>query len=126
MEKLEGVQSAKVSLNEGRAVIELEPGNTVTLAQIYERVRRNGFTPQGATVTARARVAARGEALRLEVVGTQESFDVAATAPGATLTELKKRAGQTVVVEGVIPASKDKPPAVIQVNDFKPESGRPR
>lgn len=126
MQKLEGVQSAKVSLNEGRAVIELEPGNTVTLAQIHERVRRNGFTPQGARVTARARVAARGDALRLEVVGTQESFEVAVIPQGASLTELKKRAGQIVVVEGVIPASKNKPPAVIQVNDFKPENGRTR
>lgn len=126
MEKLDGVQSVKVSLNEGRAVIELEPGNMVTLAQIHERVRRNGFTPQRAVVTARARVAGSGDTLRLEVVGTQESFDVAVIPPGASLTELKKRVGQIVVVDGVIPTSKDKPPAVIQVNDFKPESGRPR
>jgi hypothetical protein len=124
MEKLEGVQSAKVSLNEGRAVIDLEPENTINLAQIHERVRRNGFTPQGAAVTARAEVAARGDALRLEVVGTQESFDVAPTPQGATLTELKKHVGQIVVVEGLIPAPKDRAPAVIQVRAVKAESGR--
>jgi hypothetical protein len=106
IQRIEGVQSAKVSLNEGRAVIELEPGNTVTLAQIHERVRRNGFTPQGATVTARARVVASGDALGLEVVGTQESFGAAATPHGGSLSELKKRVGQIVVVEGLIPARK--------------------
>lgn len=124
IDRIEGVQGAKVSLNEGRAVIELEPGNTVSLAQIQERVRRNGFTPQGATVTVRARVAVRGEALRLEVVGTQESFDVAATPQGATLAELKKYVGQVVIAEGLIPARKGEAPPVIEVTGVRAESGR--
>jgi len=124
IDRIEGVQGARVSLNEGRAVVELEPGNMVTLAQIQERVRRNGFTPQGAAVTVRVRVAATGDTLRLEVVGTPESFDVAATPRRATLTELKTHVGQVVVVEGLIPARKGEAPPVIEVSGVRAESGR--
>ena len=124
IDRIDGVQGAKVSLNEGRAVIALEPGNMVTLAQIQERVRRNGFTPQGAAVTVRVRVVATGDTLRLEVVGTRESFDVAATPRRATLTELKTHVGQVVVVEGLIPARKGEAPPVIEVSGVRAESGR--
>lgn len=115
VEKLEGVRAVKVSLNEGRAVLDLAPGNAITLAEIRERVRRNGFSPQGATVTVRARVAAAGDALRLEVPETKETFDVAATPHAPHVAELRKHIGQVVTVEGLIAAPKEKAASVIQI-----------
>lgn len=116
IQKLEGVRDAKVSLNEGKAVVALEPANTVTLARIGELVRRNGFTPQGATVTLRARVVAAGDTLRLEVPETKETFRVATTPHPETVARLRKYAGEVVVVEGLIAAPKEeKAPADIQV-----------
>lgn len=115
VEKLDGVESAKVSLNQGRAEIELKPGSKITIAALREAVRRNGFTPQDATVTVRARVVAAAGRLRLEVPETGETFEVATTAHAGKLEELKKHAGQVVTVQGVIAVPKEKAAEVIQV-----------
>lgn len=124
IEKLAGVRAVKVSLNEGTAVIELEPGNTVTLADIRERVQRNGFTPQGATVTVRARVAAAGDKLRLEVPETKEVFEVATTPHAEKLADLRKHVGQVVIVEGLVAAPKEQASAVIQITTFKADGAK--
>lgn len=125
LQKLEGVRAAKVSLNDGRAAIELEPGNKVTLADIREQVQRNGFTPQGATVTVRARVAAAGNRVRLEVPETKEIFEVATTPYAGKLAALEKHVGQVVMVEGLIAAPKEKAAAVIQVTNVKAKGAKP-
>ena len=125
IKKLEGVRDAKVSLNEGKAVVALDPANKITLAQIGELVQRNGFTPQGATVTLRARVVAAGDTLRLEVPETKETFQVATTPHADKVAELKKHVGQVVVVEGQIAAPKEKAPAVIQVTSVKSDGAKP-
>jgi hypothetical protein len=119
IEKLAGVRAVKVSLNEGRAVVELEPENKVTLADIRERVKRNGFTPQGATVTLRARIAATGDTLRLEVPETNEVFEVATAPHAEKLAELRKHVGQVVTIEGLVAAPKDRAAAVIQITTIK-------
>jgi len=46
LKKMDGVKKVKVSLNKGTAIIDLKPGNEVTIEQIKEIVRRNGFTPK--------------------------------------------------------------------------------
>lgn len=125
MKKLDGVRDARVSLNEGKAVVALDPANKVSLAEIRKLVERNGFTPQGATVTLRARVVAAGDTLRLEVPETRETFRVATTPHADKVTELKKHVGQVVVVEGLIAAPKEKAPAVIQVTSVKPDGAKP-
>ena len=125
IKKLEGVRDAKVSLNEGKAVVALDPANKITLAQIGELVQRNGFTPQGATVTLQARVVAAGDTLRLEVPETKETFQVATTPHADKVAELKKHVGQVVVVEGQIAAPKEKAPAVIQVTSVKSDGAKP-
>jgi copper chaperone CopZ len=49
IKKVEGIDDVNVSLNEGNASIKLKPGNTVTVEQVREIVRKNGFTPKDAT-----------------------------------------------------------------------------
>lgn len=122
LQRLEGVQTAKVTLNQGRAAIALAPGNKVTWVEIRERVKRNGFTPQGATVTVRARVIAAGGRFRLEVPETKETFDTAATSPAGTPAELKKHVGQIVTVEGSIAAPKDKAAAAIDIRNIRADT----
>ena len=125
MKKLDGVRDARVSLNEGKAVVALDPANKVSLADIRKLVQRNGFTPQGATVTLRARVVAAGDTLQLEVPETKETFQVATTAHADKLAELRKYVGQVVVVQGLIAAPKEKVPAVIQVTSVKSDGAKP-
>lgn len=126
MEKLPGVESAKVSLNEGRAVIQLRPGNTVTMAQIRQGVTRNGFTPQQAAVSGEAEVMAKGDKLQLRISGTNDVYELAGTPHGdGVLQLLRTSVGQRVVIEGVVPAPKDDRIApAIQVNSVKPVTRR--
>lgn len=122
MEKLPGVESAKVSLNEGRAIIQLRAGNAVTMAQVRQSVERNGFTPQQAVVSGEADVVAKGDTLQLRISGTTDTYERAST-PHAdgVLQQLRTSAGQRVVIEGIIPAHKDRRATpVIQVNSVKP------
>lgn len=44
LKKLPGIKDVSVSLNKGTATIELKPGNKVTVAEIKDVVRKNGFT----------------------------------------------------------------------------------
>ncbi len=122
MEKLPGVESARVSLNEGRATIQLNAGNTVSMTQIRQGVERNGFTPQQAVINAQADVIAAGNRLQLKISGTNDTYDVAATIHAEDIQrQLKQSSGQKVVIEGIIPVQKDpKATPVIQVNSVKP------
>lgn len=120
MEKLPGVESATVKLNEGRTVLQLQPDNHVTIGQVRERVRRNGFTPRDAAVTARAHAVLEGGRLRLRVVGTDDVYDVRATS-GALEQRLRDAVGQTFVVSGTIPFDEDAARTpILQVTDARP------
>jgi copper chaperone CopZ len=126
IEKLPGVESADVSLNEGRVQVQLKAGNAVTLAQLRQSVERNGFTPQQAIVRAQADVAPKGETVQLTISGTEEVYTLADTAHADdVLQQLRKSAGQRVLIEGIVPPRRDqRTPAVIQVNGVKPVKRR--
>ena len=122
LEKLPGVESAKVSLNEGRATVQLEPDNAVTLAQIRQSVQRNGFTPQQVTVTGEAEVVATADGLQLRISGTSDTYDLASSPHGNdVLQQLRESTGRRVGIEGMIPVQKDpKATPAIQVHSVKP------
>ena len=126
MEKLPGVELAKVSLNEGRAVVRLKPGNAVAMAQIRQSVTRNGFTPQQAAISGEADVIAKGDKLQLRISGTNDVYDLASTPHNdGVLDQLWKSTGKRVVIEGLVPAQKDERAApVLQVNSVKPVTRR--
>lgn len=118
MEKLPGVESATVKLNEGRAVLVLKPENTLTLEQIRESVRRNGFTPRDARITATAEIVG-GERLRLRITGTQDVYDVRVTS--ALEQQLRAAGNRPVIVEGTVPVATDPQDAMmLQVTSVKP------
>jgi copper chaperone CopZ len=121
IEKLPGVESVTVSLNEGRAVIALKAGNTVTLAQLRQTVERNGFTPQEAVIRAEAEVSGKPDTIQLRIAGTEESFDLSAEPLADDVLEaLRGRAGQRVLIEGTVPVRTDRKAApVIQVKSVK-------
>lgn len=105
-----------VSLNDGVADIKLRDGNKVTVEQVREVIRKNGFTPKESTVKVRGKVIERNGKPALEV-----------GAPNGVLLltgnvgDLAKSAGKDVVVTGVIPetAGKNEPETI----DVKTVSG---
>lgn len=50
--KLDGVESVDVSLERASVTIGLRPGNRITLPQLRQIIRNNGFSAKDATVTA--------------------------------------------------------------------------
>jgi hypothetical protein len=71
-QKIDGVQTVRVSLNEGLTVLELKPGNTVTLAKLRQVIKNNGFVSKEALVIARGSMIGGAGAPVFEVSGTRE------------------------------------------------------
>ena len=74
MQKVTGVVSVRVSLNEGLTVLDLKPGNDVTLAHLRQVIRNNGFVTKEAQVVAVGTVSTTGGAVVFEVSGSRERF----------------------------------------------------
>ena len=69
MKKLPAVSSVRVSLNEGLTIVDLKPGNAMTLAELRQIVKNNGFATKEAQVIARG-AASSGQSF--VVSGTSE------------------------------------------------------
>ena len=118
MQKLAGVESVKVSLNEGHAKLVLKGGNSLTMAQVRGVVERNGFTPQQAVVAAEAEVLTRDGGLHVRILGVDEIYGLDASTSGAIGAEVKKHNGRTVRIEGIIRPSRDKQKPTMQVTSI--------
>ena len=127
LKKIEGVEDVKVSLNEGRADLKLRSGNRATIDQIRDAIRKNGFTPKGADVTAAGTIVLNDRRLALQVSGSDAVYLLwdATSSPGkvaelATLAASRKVA--EVVVDGHVPESGPRPATphpVVRVTSFK-------
>jgi hypothetical protein len=76
MQKVDGVQAVKVSLNDGLTILDLKPGNTITLTKIRQVIKNNGFISKEATVVARGAPSRVGGDLYFTVSGTNEDLAV--------------------------------------------------
>ena len=72
MQKVEGVDSVRVSLKEGLTILDLRADNRVTLTALRTIIRNNGFVPKTAELVARG--TSRGS--EFEVSGTGERIKV--------------------------------------------------
>ena len=70
--KIDGVETVTVSLQRAVADIKLREGNRVTIDQILQMVRNNGFTPKEANVTVVGTPVERGGAPAFAVSGIDE------------------------------------------------------
>jgi len=50
LKKMDGVESVKVSLNNGKAYLELAKNNNLSLRQIQAEVKKNGFSAKNAEI----------------------------------------------------------------------------
>ena len=50
LKKMDGLQNVRVSLNDGKAYLELSENNSLSLRQIQEEVKKNGFSAKNAEV----------------------------------------------------------------------------
>ena len=76
MQKVDGVQSVRVSLNDGLTILDLNPGNAVTLARLRQIIKNNGFVSKDASLLARG--TAKGERVFV-ISGTNEEVVASGT-----------------------------------------------
>jgi copper chaperone CopZ len=70
IERMEGVESAEISLERASANVKLRPDNHLSLEQFRKLIKFNGFSPKDATVTAKGTVVERGGKPAFQVSGT--------------------------------------------------------
>ena len=104
MQKVPGVATVNVSLNEGLTVLELAPENTVTLANLRQIIRNNGFVTNESKVIARGTAMSSSGSLIFEVRGSKERLTLTAAAKAAAFDQLRgrvKSGAAEVVITGV-------------------------
>ena len=74
MQKVDGMQTVRVSLKDGLTVLELKPGNAVTLAALRQVITHNGFVSKEAAVVGRGAPSGTGPDARFTVSGTNEEL----------------------------------------------------
>ena len=120
LEKIDGVASVTVTLNDGRARLTLKPGNKVTLAEVRKVIEKNGFTPRAAAIVAEAEAVAGNDGTAIRVTGTNETFPIAGKTVDKVRSDLKTRSGTPFIVEGIVAAPKDDPRGSIEVRELTP------
>ena len=108
LRKVNGVESADVSLNRALAVVKLKPGNKVGIAQLIKLIQEKGYTIKAAIISV------RGTPLRLQnrwMLKVTESEELLELVPGSLgpgpYDELSRRVGQTVTVQGSVTPPKN-------------------
>jgi copper chaperone CopZ len=84
-ERLRGVKHVEVNAKEGSIALELADQNRVTMEQVWDAVKRVGFTPADAKVTVRGRV--KGGSLMISVI--DKTMEIEGSAPEGENVELK-------------------------------------
>ena len=65
-EKIRGVKNVAISIPEGKVTLDLADQNRVTLEQVWDAIKRVGFTPGDTKVIVRGTV--RGDSLTISVI----------------------------------------------------------
>jgi hypothetical protein len=106
MKKVTGIEAVEVSLEKAVTDIRLAAGNTVTLAQIRDIIRSNGFNAREATVTASGRMRLEKDQLLVDLAPARVVLTIEPAAAGAAMIDARKIAAsgaQEVEISGVIP-----------------------
>src|SRR5580658_5539696 len=84
-ERVRGVKHVAVSMNDGTVVLELADQNRVTLEQVWDSIKRVGFTPGETKVIVRGAV--KGDSLTIS--GIEKTIKIEGRAAEAENIELK-------------------------------------
>ena len=106
VQKLDGVETVVVSLNQGLATVRFKPNNRVTVEQVRAAIRKNGFTPKGAEVRVAGTLDDYQGQLAIALPGTGTSFVLREGSRGPSLVDLRRLPpGTSVTIEGRLAAS---------------------
>jgi len=124
MKRVPGVESVKVSLNKGEALLRLKPENSVTVERIRQVVLDNGFTPKDSDVEVVGKVIERNGKPALAVAGPDLVYMLAdhRLAKGKVSELWTKAQEKEVVIKGHLAQTTTKgqaeEPRVLEVRGF--------
>jgi hypothetical protein len=95
MKKLPAVTAVRVSLKDGLTILDLRPGNTMTLAQLRQIIKNNGFVSKEASVVARGSIS-----------DDQKSFTVSGTNERLAATTPPRKRGEEWALEVPAPTTR--------------------
>lgn len=120
LQKIDGVESVEVSLNEGMATIQFKPGNEVTVDEVRQVAIDSGFTPKHATVRI-AGTAIHRELPALEVTGSGIVYllEDHPSSKGIAREIHDGFSGREIIVTGIIREDRgDELPRMLHVREF--------
>ncbi len=102
LKKMAGLEKVRVSLNDGKAYLNLASGNSLTLQKIQEEVKRNGFSARNAEVELKGELTKKGNGWLIKV--NNEIFHIASNTDDAITAILSPG---SIQVKGVIKDEED-------------------
>lgn len=103
LKKMDGVKNVKVSLNEGKAFLDLTANNSLGLKQIQEEVKSNGFSAKKAIITVQGELTKMGNQWVLKT--KDETFSISQNTTGGLFKNLS--VGKTTL-KGTVMDEEDK------------------
>ena len=97
MKKVPAVEQVRVSLKDGLTVLDLNPENNVTLAQLRRIIKNNGFVSKDASVVARGMPSA-----------DQKTFTVSRTNEQLSVSEPARQIGENWELQVSAPEKRKK------------------
>ncbi len=108
LKKVAGVKSVEVSLNRRLATVKLEPDNAVSVPQLWEVIRKNGYTPKSTMVAIRGTLGSGNGQLELKVSGSNKILTLVPNLQDlGAYRDAPGKLGKAVVVRGVMEPGKD-------------------
>jgi cation transport ATPase len=97
LKKMDGLESVKVSLNDGKAYLTLATDNELTLQKIQKEVKNNGFSAKSAEVILQGELQQKGNHWQVNV--NNETFQIDSDTEGRITTAMKPG---TVKLKGLV------------------------
>ena len=107
IQKMDGIQSVSVSLNDGLLTADLKPNNTLTLQAIRQAVEESGFKAKDATISASGTIS-RGESGNYMLETSAGEHFTLKTEDQSTLDRLSEAGGVISVFGKAENSEKDK------------------
>jgi len=122
------VDSVRVSLDSGLAVVRFTLNNPATVEQVRTEIFENGFSPKSAEVRLAGRIVERNGSVTLAVPGQDREYALVDEPGGsAVIARLRETAaGKLVEIDGFVPETARRAPRIgpIRVRGFTLIPGR--
>ncbi|MDT0675512.1 heavy-metal-associated domain-containing protein [Autumnicola musiva] len=102
LKKMDGLESVKVSLNDGKAYLNLANNNNLSLKQIQEEVKKNGFSAKNAEIVIKGTLVEQDGNYAIRT--GKETFTIAEATSTNLYSELKPG---VVKVKGIVKDEED-------------------